>query len=80
MSRITIFACSVTLVIAGICEVEAQPVQTPLPGNNRAVTPGPIPQTPWFNNEAVRQNLNLTQDQYNRLAQAYGTAWNERRL
>jgi len=75
MSRIAILLCSATLVAIGICDVKAQPLQTPLPANNRTVVPGPLTPTPWFSNQTVRQNLKLTEDQYNTLMRAYGNAW-----
>src|ERR1051326_7947548 len=36
---------------------------------------GGIGQSPWFSDPAIRQQLKLTEQQYNQLNQAYGTAW-----
>ena len=37
--------------------------------------PYSINQTPWFSNSAVRSELNLTDDQYNRLNKGYTQSW-----
>jgi len=34
-------------------------------------------QNPWFSDPAVRKQLNLNDEQYNKLNQAYGQAWNQ---
>ncbi len=35
------------------------------------------PQTPWFSNPSVRQQLQLNEQQYNQLNQSYGKAWTQ---
>jgi hypothetical protein len=38
---------------------------------------GNMPQTGWFNNQAVQQHLNLDNNQLNALNQSYGQYWNQ---
>jgi hypothetical protein len=38
---------------------------------------GPINQTPWFSNPAVRQQLNLNDTQFNQLSKAHMNAWTQ---
>jgi len=50
--------------------------QKGLPGQQGGYQGG-IGQTPWFSNPQVRQQFKLTDQQYNALNQAYGTAWQQ---
>ena len=60
---------------------QAPPAQkSPAPVHNPQVNQrfsSPITQTPWFNNSAVRQQLNLNDAQFNQLNNAYGNAYSQ---
>jgi len=53
-----------------------QPGQVQQPGISPTMS-GSITQTPWFSNQDVRQRLNLSNDQFNRLNTNYQNAWTQ---
>src|SRR5262249_13211201 len=90
-STITRLARTTMLLLAGFAfaacmRVEAQPKTPPgttpaggqpttQPGTAPAGGPSTINQTPFFNAPEVRQHLNLTNNQYQGMNQAYQNAW-----
>lgn len=73
-----VWAGLATLVACGLLEAQQQgQAQKGQSGNTAGQKggSGAISQTPWFGDQGIRKQLNLNDEQFNRLNKAYGEAW-----